>query len=394
MACLSDNWKIDSLIFSIGILIGVFTIIYLYLRRIYSYWDRKGFKTIPNYNYIFGHLQSTFTQKESAGDRIKRIYNSTTEPFIGIYHVLCPILLVRDPELIQLIFKTDFAHFTDHGVHCNEAYDPMSGHLFALSGQRWKNLRAKLTPAFTSGKLKTMFSTILKTGANVRSYLENFERKKELFDVRTITSCMVIDVIASVVFGLEVDSINNRQNDFYVAGMEIIESNIMNSIRQTLNFIAPKLMSFLRIKLNPESVDTFMRSVVKQNVEYREKNKIIRKDLFQLLIQIRNNGTVQLDDEWDTAIKADENQKSLTLEELAAQTFIFFSAGFETSSTTMAFLMYEISKNPDIQQRLHDEIDRVLAEHDGKVTFESISAMEYLNACINGEFISLYGANY
>lgn len=382
-----NNWKIDIWMISIAVLFGIVTVIYLSLRRIYTYWDRRGFKTFPNYNYIFGHLQPTFTQTECASDNIKRIYNSTNDPFIGIYGVLRPILLVRDPELIQSILKTDVAHFLDRDVHCNEKYDPLSGHLFALTGQRWKNLRGKLTPAFTSGKLKAMFSTILKSGANVQNYLEKLEQQKELFDVRNTSLCMTIDVIASVAFGLEVDSINDRQNGFFVAGTKMIESSIMNSIRLTCHFVAPKLMSFFRIKLNAESVDKFMRNVVKENVEYREKNKIIRKDLFQLLIQIRNNGTVQLDDEWETVIQADENQKTLSLDEIAAQTFIFFSAGFETSSATMAFLMYEISKNQAIQKRLHDEIDRVLAEHDRKITFESISAMKYLSACIDGKLI-------
>lgn len=95
---------------------------------------------------------------------------------------------------------------------------------------------------------------------------------------------------------------------------------------------------------------------------------------------------MQLDDEWATEIKSD-TQKKLTLDEITAQTFIFYIAGFETSSTTLSFCLYELVKNPEIQQRAHEEIDRILEKHDGKITYEALSEMKYLETCINGELL-------
>ena len=58
----------------------------------------------------------------------------------------------------------------------------------------------------------------------------------------------------------------------------------------------------------------------------------------------------------------------LSMNSLAAQVFVFFVAGFETSSTTMMFCLYELSLHQDIQDRLREEIDVVLQKHDGKLT--------------------------
>jgi cytochrome P450 family 6 len=73
---------------------------------------------------------------------------------------------------------------------------------------------------------------------------------------------------------------------------------------------------------------------------------------------------------------------------LAAQAFVFFSAGFEPSATTMSFCLYELALNPDIQDRLRNEIDTVLKNHGGSVTYEGIQEMSYLDKTISGTMLA------
>ena len=44
-------------------------------------------------------------------------------------------------------------------------------------------------------------------------------------------------------------------------------------------------------------------------------------------------------------------------QEMQAQSFIFLAAGYETTSTALGFLTYELSRHPDIQEKLQQEID-------------------------------------
>ncbi|XP_031634047.1 probable cytochrome P450 6d5 [Contarinia nasturtii] len=379
MAFLTDSWKIDVLAF----LVGALTVLYFFIKQKYSYWERKGIKTPSCYNYFVGHITELFMGKESFADFSTRMYKSSQEPFIGIYTVLQPILLVRDPELIRTIFIKDFPHFTDRGVHSNEGYDPLSGNLFSLSGKRWKEMRAKFSPTFTSGKLKAMFSTFIDCGSILENYLEKLATNGEILDVSEISASHSTNIIASVAFGIDIDCIKNPDCEFRVCGRQMFETSFWNNLRFAMFFIAPKLMSLLRIKIASENVERFLLSMVKQNLEYREKNNVSRKDFFQLLIQLRNSGTVQLDGDWDTVIMADHKQKTLTLNEMTAQCFVYFGAGFETSSTTLSFCIYELVKNPEIQKRVHEEIDRVIEQHEGLITYDSLADMKYLEACID-----------
>lgn len=80
-----------------------------------------------------------------------------------------------------------------------------------------------------------------------------------------------------------------------------------------------------------------------------------------------------------------ETNKLLNFKEMAAQAWIFFIAGFETSSTTLSFCLFELAKNQEIQQRVHKEIDDVLQRHANQLTYESVGEMKYLECCIDGK---------
>jgi len=71
---------------------------------------------------------------------------------------------------------------------------------------------------------------------------------------------------------------------------------------------------------------------------------------------------------------------------LVAQSAGFFSAGFETSSATQSFAMYEIAKNPNIQKKLRMEIKNMLLDTGGKVTYDAVMdivKMPYLHQVVH-----------
>lgn len=69
---------------------------------------------------------------------------------------------------------------------------------------------------------------------------------------------------------------------------------------------------------------------------------------------------------------------------LSAQAFIFFAAGFETSSTTMSNALYELALNHQMQDKLRNEIREHYAKHNGKLKYEHIKEMEYLDKVFKG----------
>ena len=80
--------------------------------------------------------------------------------------------------------------------------------------------------------------------------------------------------------------------------------------------------------------------------------------------------------------------KELNIDDMITQAFIFFLGGFKTISTAMCFA-HEIAANPEIQLKLQQEINKVLKESNGEVSYEIINRLKYLGAIIN-EILRLY----
>ena len=74
----------------------------------------------------------------------------------------------------------------------------------------------------------------------------------------------------------------------------------------------------------------------------------------------------------------------LSIDDIAAQALVFFTAGFELVATLLSFTTLLLAVHQDIQQQVKDEIDEVLAENGGQVTYEAVQRMKRLDNVVSG----------
>jgi cytochrome P450 family 6 len=75
-------------------------------------------------------------------------------------------------------------------------------------------------------------------------------------------------------------------------------------------------------------------------------------------------------------------EKSLDTEEIAAQAFLFYIAGSDTSSSLVAYTLYELTLNPELMERVKTEISEVLAGNNNEITYDCLQEMKFLDLCI------------
>ncbi|XP_064071914.1 uncharacterized protein LOC113394864 [Vanessa tameamea] len=372
----------------------------LYFRKTYSRFKDCGVKHIKVVPF-FGNMTRVAFRMDHFTENFDKTYKAfPKERFVGRYEFTRPTILIHDLELVKKVTVKDFEYFLDHRGFTDEKVEPLFGrNLFSLKGQEWKDMRSTLSPAFTSSKIKLMVPFMEEVGEQMIRTLKKKIKESDGFidvDCKDLTSRFATDVIASCAFGLKVDSQTEMKNKFYEMG----KSASTFKLRQMLLFFTlsacPFLVKIFKITLFSNETKDFFIDLVLNTMKDRDARSIIRPDMIHLLMEAKKGRLSHeekgIDDSYQDTGFATVEESSIgkkTIDrawsdiDLVAQAVLFFIGGFETVSTTMSFALRELALHPEVQDRLAKEIREHHAKHGGKLNFNSIQNMTYMDMVIS-----------
>lgn len=264
-------------------------IIFFYCRGHFDYWKRKK---IAHYgpSMILMVLFDQLRGRVDIGTIFRRWYSHHKGKgfrFFGSWNLLQPALVVIDLDLCKHILTKDFNHFVSREMGL-VTHEYISKHLFSLEGREWKDMRTKLTPTFTSGKMKKMFVLMKKCAEQLQEHIEEVVLLEGDFDVKELCSRHTSDIIASCAFGLELNCIRDGESEFTRVGKLLIHpSSLLSAV---CNYLFLKYFSSLARVLDVRSVDPsytdLFTKLVKDTVEYRTKNDVDRNDFIDLMMRV------------------------------------------------------------------------------------------------------------
>ena len=197
------------------------------------------------------------------------------------------------------------------------------------------------------------------------------ERRDVMVDMARLT----MDVIGKAAFGYSLNSFHSKPGEVTLEQ----QGNIFMSYLDYLRVIPTK---FLRSNLKIGAVGKLhfavksFTDVISKIIEKRERSddKDEAADILSLLLKERKNNRDQ------------SSGGILTDEELVSNSFVLLVAGHDTTSRTLGYATYLLSKNPHIQQELHDAVDKVVKET-GRDTFDfsdyESGRLDYVKAVFN-----------
>ncbi|XP_043265139.1 probable cytochrome P450 6a14 [Colletes gigas] len=340
--------------------------LYYYYTSTYDFWKKRGIPG-PQPLIIFGNFGSLISKRISFSSYIKTIYEKYKhEPVCGIFQGSTPILIVNDLNLSKDVLIRDFSLFAHRGIPTFPKIDPLTEHLFALEPERWRPLRAKLSPVFTTGKLKEMFPLIIECAKHLEEYLDKMIKNGELVECREMAAKYTTDVIGSCAFGIEMNAFKDKNSEFRRIGKQVFTPSLQQVSQELCRQFLPRLYNIIGHLLQPKEVAKFFTNAIVGTMKYRKENNIVRPDFVNVLMELKENP---------------EKLENLEFTDqlLTSQAFIFFLAGFETSSSTMSFVLYELAQNQHIQDKLRAEI-REKSTQNGELTYNQVKEMKYLDA--------------
>ncbi|XP_013192856.2 cytochrome P450 6B7 [Amyelois transitella] len=340
---------------------------YLFSKRKHNYWKQKGVKS-PDPMPVVGNFGKVMLLKESVQKLFQNTYKQyPNEKIVGLYRGFTPMLLLRDPELIKQVLIKDFPLFQDRGMSTSRS--KLGKNLFEADGETWRILRQKLTPVFTSKKLKDMIPLVEQCVENYIKYVEHLTENNINHEIRSLQSKYTLQVIGSCAFGLQLDTYNDNEDEFSIMAKRIFNPTTFSRALILLDMIIPGVRKLFN---TASDLQNFFLNLVSKVIKQREHEPMKRKDFMDLMIELREQGKVSRKSE-DGILEIDMNDGLI-----AAQALVFYAAGFETSSATMSFMIHELALHQDIQNKVYDEICSVTAKHNGKINYDCIKEMTYL----------------
>lgn len=265
-------------------------LLYYLCTKNHNYWESRG---VPFEKPVFfvGNFYKILAGKQHISYRMREIYNSFNTPYIGIYIFHQPNLVIKSPDLVKKILVKDFDKFINRRVATNEAVDPIATHtLFSAQDQVWKNLRAKISPVFTSGKMKLMFPLMKECGSDLVDYLD--KRNGEVVEVRNMTKKFAVDIISSCAFGINAYCLKEESSEIMKVTTKLMD---LKSFVRTFSifsyFFAPMFVDIFRLTFVDKTSSNYLVKIFNTTIKERQKQNIVRHDLIDLLNNLKQKET-------------------------------------------------------------------------------------------------------
>ncbi|XP_007659558.2 thromboxane-A synthase [Ornithorhynchus anatinus] len=373
-----------------SLLLLLFVLLKWYSTSAFSQLEKLGIRHPPPTPFI-GNL-TLFCQGywESHRELIE-----TYGPLCGYYLGRQMYIVVSEPEMIEKILVKDFGNFTNRMVS-GLIPKPLSDSVVFLHGKRWSEVRWALTPAFGPEKLNQMLPLIDRACDTLLTNLRVRAESGAALDIHRSFGCLTLDIVASLAFGLQVDSQRDPGDPFVQHCRRFFEQSVPRPVLFLLHafpFLAP-LARALPSKSRDELSDFFRRAV--QDVMARRSRQPAgerRRDFLQEMLDAHGRIGLPGPEQPDAAgpgAAPGRAPEPLTEDELVGQALVFLIAGYATAANTLSFATYLLATHPEVQGKLLREVDEFGESHGEPPTFSSLQeGLPYLDMVI-AETLRMY----
>ncbi|GFR08849.1 cytochrome P450 4V2 [Trichonephila clavata] len=248
--------------------------------------------------------------------------------------------------------------------------------LITSSMEKWKPRRKLLTPCFHIDILREHLTVFNERSQNLVEHLRQ-ETNKEFTYIGPPLVLTSIDIIYETMLGASFGALDNNRSQY------------MNALNRLLDICMARVLKFWEwsdflfgmtsgreakrhIKLIDDSIKSAIKKKKKEYLSVNKDCKRKRKTLMNLLLELH----------FET--------QELSEEDLCAEVNTLIAAGYETVSDTMTWILYLIGLHPDVQEKIHEELDRIFgSDVDRHVTESDLNDLKYLD-CVLKETQRLY----
>jgi len=268
------------------------------------------------------------------------------------------LVFVTEPQAIQELLTNDRKKFAALGAE-NRIMRPIVGDysVFLLDGDRHRKRRQLVMPSFHGDRMRNYGELI----CNLTEKVFNQLPVNQTFSARQMTQEISMQVILQVVFGVYEGERSQQFKQLLLKLADLFRSPLTSSflffpfLQKDLGSWSP-WGKFLR---DQQQIDQLIYAEI---AERRAENNPNRIDILSLLMSSH-----------------DEVGNSMSDQELRDELLTLLLAGYETTATAMAWGLYLIHQQPEVKEKLLQELDSLGESPDPMSVFR----LPYLTAVCN-----------
>jgi cytochrome P450 len=243
----------------------------------------------------------------------------------------------------------------------------MADGVFVAEGERWARQRRMVMASFAPGQVRAYFPALLNVAERLRTRWNKACAVGRPVDLQADLMRFTVDAISGLAFGVDVDTLSS--ND------DVIQQHldqIFPTIWRRSHALVPYWKKFKLPK--DRALD---RSVAAVNQAIRGFIAAARGRLADPARRASPQNLLEA-----MLVAADEPNSGMSDEDVVGNVFTMLLAGEDTTATSLSWMLYLLSRNPEALSRARDEVDRVLGPLE-TWTADDMAGLDYLEACIH-----------
>jgi cytochrome P450 len=272
--------------------------------------------------------------------------------------------VVYHPEGVKHLLQDNYRNYVKGPAYV--AMKPIVGEGLLLSeGDKWLRLRRLTQPPFHRHKLSGFVDTMLHFARGTFDKWEGLVQRGEIIDAEKEMVELTLGIVGATLFSSHLTGEAPRVGAAVTDMFQVLERRVNSLLPLPLSVPTPANRRFLRAK---KALDEVVGGVIerKHRVGPDKEN-----DLLSMLMQVRDADTGE----------------GMSDQQLHDSVMTMIIGGHETTANTLAWTWYLLTQNPDVEQRLFEELDQVLGGRDPAL--EDLPKLQYLNRVLD-EVLRLY----
>ncbi|XP_025771624.1 phylloquinone omega-hydroxylase CYP4F2-like [Puma concolor] len=363
------------------LLVGVSWLLARVLAWSYSFYDTccrlRCFPQPPKQSWFWGHLGLVHPTEQGLRVLIQLVA-AYSKGFVTWLGPTMPLITLCHPDMIRTITNASAAIAPKDAVFYSFLKPWLGDGLLLSAGDKWSSHRRMLTPAFHFNILKH-YVKIFNDSVNVMhaKWKRLVSEGSTRLDMFEHISLMTLDSLQKCVFSF--DSNCQEKPSEYIAA--ILELSALVAKRHQQIFMHMDFLYYLtpdgqRFRRACRLVHNFTDAVI------QERRRTLPDDGVDDFLKAKAKAKT-LDFIDVLLLTKDKDGKQLSDEDIRAEADTFMFGGHDTTASGLSWVLYNLAKHPEYQERCRQEVQELLRDREPKeIEWDDLAQLPFLTMCI------------